>query len=156
MRPNTIADFWQKVNICGPDECWEWQGRKDMGYGKFGWKNNDVWAHRMAWIITSGDIPPGTVVRHICDNPSCCNPAHLLLGTHADNVRDRVERGRGTRGSRQGTAILSEDDVIEIFRLLSEGKAQTEVAAMYGVGKTTIHNIATGRSWAWLTGRGRK
>ncbi len=152
-RSNTIADFWGRVDIRNSDECWEWQGgRNQKGYGKFYLESGKMYAHRFAWTITNGDIPPGTVVRHTCDNPPCCNPAHLELGTHADNMRDAVERGRIARGSRQGKAILGEGDVTEIWRLLSEKKTQAEVAATYGVGRKAINDIATGKSWSWLTG----
>lgn len=153
-RPNTIADFWLKVDIRGPDECWEWrEGRSRYGYGVFRWKGAQLAAHRFAWIATNGDIPPGLVIRHTCDNKACCNPAHLLLGTQADNIHDMYERGREAKGSRNGNAILTEDDVMEIWRLLSERKTQTEIAAMYGVDRVTITSIATGRNWAWLTGK---
>ena len=150
---NTIADFWEKVDVRSPDECWEWQAsRSKRGYGKFGWKGEQISAHRLAWIFTNGEIPSGLVVRHKCDNRACCNIAHLELGTQADNVRDRDERGRGARGSKQGAAMLNEDQVMEIWRLLSEKRTQKEIAAMYGVDQATISCIATGRSWAWLTG----
>jgi len=78
-------------------ECIEWDGyRSKYGYGLTGTKRSRV--HRLAWEKEYGPIPEGMVVRHACDNPSCYNVDHLVLGTQADNVRDMVERGRHGNG----------------------------------------------------------
>ena len=83
--------FWAKVNKKGDNECWEWQAYTDKnGYGQFQSRS----AHRCSYSMCNGDIPDGLIVRHKCDNPPCVNPNHLLLGTTADNVRDRDSRGR--------------------------------------------------------------
>jgi hypothetical protein len=85
--------FWAKMTQPSPTACWEWLGAKDRdGYG-YHWRVRR--AHRTAWVLKCGPIPKGLWVLHTCDNPSCCNPAHLYLGTVQDNVRDRDERGRG-------------------------------------------------------------
>ncbi len=89
--------FWSRVDRREPDECWPWLGarRGRMGYGLFGFKHRRaVPAHRMAYLLSKGDIPKGMFVCHSCDNPPCCNPAHLWLGTHADNMADRHAKGR--------------------------------------------------------------
>ena len=88
-----IELFWARIDRSGGDgSCWEWQGPLRDGYGntvRFGMNG----AHRVAWFLTHGD--PGKLhVLHDCDNPRCCNPAHLHLGTHQDNMRDMVARGR--------------------------------------------------------------
>ena len=72
------------------------------GYGSFSVDGKSCPAHRVAFELTHGPIPEGQVVRHKCDVPGCCNPAHLELGTSADNNRDRDERGRGAKGGRGG------------------------------------------------------
>jgi hypothetical protein len=93
------------VRVAHLGECWEWTGtRMPAGYGKLSLGGEFVYAHRLAYAIahqvSHRDIPAGIVVRHRCDNPPCCNPSHLVLGTYADNTRDMVERGRSTaRGS---------------------------------------------------------
>jgi hypothetical protein len=75
--------------------CWEWIGsRHSTGYGNFKAGPRLVRAHRYAYERAFGPISEGLVVRHICDNPSCVNPAHLQLGTQAENIRDAFERGR--------------------------------------------------------------
>jgi len=90
-----IAKFWSRVATAGPDDCWEWQGaRLRDGYGQAKYYGNAVGTHRIAYELSHGPIADGLLVRHTCDNPPCCNPAHLLLGTPADNAADRTERGR--------------------------------------------------------------
>jgi hypothetical protein len=102
MRRNTVESFWARVRCGNPDECWPWQGAKsDQGYGRvsgFGLRN--VGAHRIAFGLTHGwDAISAVFVLHRCDNPPCCNPAHLFAGTAQDNALDMVAKGRdkGTR-----------------------------------------------------------
>lgn len=93
-----IERFWSKVNIGNPNECWEWgSSRNKKGYGQFTLydrKSFNVKAHRMAWEVTNGKIPDGLFVCHHCDNPPCCNPAHLFVGTNSDNMKDASSKGR--------------------------------------------------------------
>lgn len=92
--------FWSKVAKGAPDTCWEWQAsRNNHGYGQFGIASPDgprrmVGAHRVAWELTNGPIPDGQEVCHRCDNPPCCNPADLFLGTQQDNLDDAASKGR--------------------------------------------------------------
>jgi hypothetical protein len=90
--------LWSRVDIRGPNDCWEWKGKCSAGgYGRIrigGGGSPESAASRVAWIITNGDIPEGLFVCHRCDNPPCCNPAHLFLGTAQDNVADMVAKGR--------------------------------------------------------------
>lgn len=88
--------FWRKVDKRGPDDCWEWQaGKSSFGYGAFGINGRSHRAHRVAKMLSGVDLGD-QIVRHACDNPACCNPAHLLLGTLADNNRDMWERNRAS------------------------------------------------------------
>lgn len=98
-QPDLVDRFAARVAFAGEDECWLWQGSRTkwrMSYGVF-WDpllGREVRAHRRAYELTFGPIPDGLIVRHKCDVPLCCNPYHLEVGTHADNSRDMVERGR--------------------------------------------------------------
>jgi hypothetical protein len=132
--------FWAKVDIGGPDECWPWTaGTYRKGYGQFNagppWHPNH--AHRYAWIYTYGD--PGELhVLHSCDNPPCCNPAHLFLGTNADNMADKVAKGR------QRTRTLTAEQVAEIDRLDASGLSRTEIAKRLNLHPSTVSRRLTG------------
>lgn len=86
--------FWSKVNITDLLSCWEWTGFKNKGYGQLEFRGKTQRAHRVVWMLIYGEIPDGLCVLHHCDNPSCCNPAHLFLGTMLDNNRDMIKKGR--------------------------------------------------------------
>jgi len=94
--------FEAKVDRSGPGECWTWTGYRDRdGYGsiRIGARCGQTLAHRVAWVLANREpIPEGKVIRHECDYPPCVNPAHLLIGTDADNWRDAIERGRARFG----------------------------------------------------------
>lgn len=90
--------FWSKVNR-KDGGCWEWAaGRFSYGYGAFKRRVDGAWkqqkAHRLAYEWLVGPIPDGLIVCHACDNPPCCNPDHLFLGTQLDNQRDMIAKGR--------------------------------------------------------------
>jgi len=92
---DTENRFWAKVNKLGENECWPWMASKSQrGYGVFGFRGTIWKAHRVAYTMAIGEIPSGLLVCHKCDNPSCCNPAHLWAGTSSDNNRDRSIKGR--------------------------------------------------------------
>ncbi len=155
--------FWRKVDTsAGPDACWNWTGgRKRRGYGNFcvvRATNTFVNTHRYAYEQTYGPIPAGLVVRHKCDNPPCCNPAHLELGTPADNRRDAMERGRLKRGKMtqeqrhrmsRARATLSDESVREVMALRGIVPAP-KIAARYGVKPCVVYGIWEGNSYRRL------
>lgn len=108
----TEERFWKKVDRSGgPDACWTWTAYRDCrGYGQVGYAGRVSGAHRVAWAMTHGDMPVGLCVCHRCDNPPCCNPAHLFVGTHADNNADMISKGRhvAPRGDDNGSRLHPE------------------------------------------------
>lgn len=94
--------FTKIVQSPNPDACWAWTGRVlpgPRGYGSLKVDGRETLAHRLMWELTNGPIPDGLCVCHRCDNPPCCNPAHLFIGTHTDNMRDSARKGRLGRGN---------------------------------------------------------
>lgn len=137
--------FWSKASLA-PNGCLIWTASKlKSGYGIFQWGKSRR-AHRVAWELTHGSIQKHQHVLHYCDNPSCINPDHLFLGTHAENMRDRTEKGRGAdfSGERNPTSKLKISD-LAIIRHSS--LSCSKLAQHYGVVKQTIANIRTGKTW---------
>lgn len=88
-------DFWTHVAIGQPEECWPWDRAKTgAGYGMLRLDGTNRYAHRTAYELVRGPIPRGAHILHSCDNPPCCNPAHLSIGSRSDNMRDCVAKGR--------------------------------------------------------------
>lgn len=97
--------LWAKVDKSGGDDaCWEWQAKSvitSLGYGAINVDGKITVAHRVAWSLVNGEIPDGLFVCHKCDNPKCCNPSHLFLGTCSDNINDMCAKGRhGMKGKK--------------------------------------------------------
>lgn len=101
LTPKRVEAFWSYVAISGSDECWLWKGaHRDSGYGQFALfdhGNVPASAHRIAYGLANTGIPKGMHVLHRCDNPPCCNPAHLFAGTQKDNMADKKQKGRDPR-----------------------------------------------------------
>lgn len=146
------ARFWSKVDkSSGPDGCWLWTGsRISTGYGNVYYLGSMVLAHRLSLMLSGVDVQPSVFVCHKCDNPPCCNPAHLFLGTNADNVADMISKDRHSRGERNGHAKLSPESVSEIRRLRSDGATEIELSARFGVSRATISDISRRRSWTHI------
>lgn len=151
--------FWEKVRKGETDECWEWQGAKSRdGYGRLRrpgpakTEHRDLRAHHIAWQIENGPVPQGMCVLHKCDNPPCCNPKHLFLGTRTVNNADKKEKGRSAdrHGTNNSNVKLTEGDVIEIRKLASLGMSQMQVAALFSVKQPQISRIVRGESWGSL------
>lgn len=146
-----INHFRRKVQVGAADECWPHAGaRKPKGYVMVHLRDGQTGAHRLAWYLQHGEWPSdGLVVRHKCDNPPCCNPAHLELGTVADNNRDRDERGRhaGLRGEALTQARLTEAQVHAIRARLAVGESRQILAVEHGVSTSCIDLIANRKTW---------
>lgn len=141
--------FWSKVDRRALHECWPWlRSRNAARYGNFRLKRSER-AHRVAWILTHGPIPNGLHVLHRCDNPPCCNPGHLFLGTDADNVADKVSKGRQQRlkGSAGSNARLTAQEVAEIRMTSGKDRRDKEIAAKFGISRHYVSMIRNGRNW---------
>lgn len=151
----TLADaFWAYCTRRSTNECWEWEGPSHRGYGFFKWNGQKYFAHRVAFELHNGPIPKAENPRdasicHTCDNPLCCNPAHLFLGTQTENNLDMVAKGRhaDVRGSKNPSSKLTEDNVGEIRELHAEGMSGAAIARRFGVSKELIYGIVQRKSW---------
>lgn len=132
--------------------CWIWTGHTGIppnDYGRIKVKGKNRIASRIAYMIFKKEIPHGMSVCHLCDTPSCVNPDHLFLGTHADNMRDSVVKGRNPKaGSKNGQAKLSEQDVIKIRHIYNTQRiSQRDLAKKFNVSGPTVNLIVNNRIW---------
>lgn len=139
--------FWSKVNK-SKDGCWEWTGALCRGYGWFHMNKKPRYASRVAAFLVGklGSLDSDLHVLHSCDNPKCCNPDHLFVGTNADNVADRVKKGRTVsvpkHGESNGASKLSNQAVKTIRGLYFAAQtSQSKLAKMFGVKQPHISRI---------------
>lgn len=155
---STLAvHVWQFIKPCQhfpacTQCCWEWQGsRITDGYGTLMHHRKRYKAHAIAYDLSMGQrIPPGLFVCHQCDNPPCCNPAHLFVGTHSDNMKDAYNKGRLTKvwrpGEQHQQAILSTADVVHIRCMYSNGICYDAIHSLFPkVTRNHIINVAKER-----------
>ncbi len=146
-----IERFWKRVDVKGEDECWKYLGYKNrQGYGEY-WNGSRVAAHRFVMMLVLGhELQENEQALHLCDNPPCCNPAHLYIGTNADNMKDKMKRGRhrAAQGSQHPMAKLTEKEVLEIRRLYKTGNCTyPELGNLFGVGRCVIGSIVRRKTW---------
>ncbi len=144
--------FWENVNKNAENGCWEWTGYcNELGYGRIYIEGQNVYVHRYSYELQNGPVPEDLCVLHNCpggDNPRCCNPAHLWLGTKADNSLDMVRKGRQAKGSTKRDAKLDENKVVEIrLRYQRENITFKALALEYGVDSETIASVIYRRTW---------
>lgn len=145
MKNGTASERLAELSVAEESGCIRFTGHLDgEGYGRIMVARVKYMAHRLSYSINNGPIPDGYVVRHKCDNPSCINPEHLEVGTQADNIADKVSRGRQARGSGVGRAILTEEAVREIR---SSPLKVSELSTLYGVSVVSIRNILRRKTW---------
>lgn len=153
--------FWARVDVRGPDDCWNWRGYTDKGgYGSFSINDYPYRAHRVSMVIDGRD-PIALLACHTCDNPACCNPRHLYAGTYTDNVADMDAKGRRKppkgdghwsrinpksvpKGENNHFSKLTEPD---IHAIRADTRVYRIIAAQYGVDPSAISNIKRRRNW---------
>jgi hypothetical protein len=145
-RKSTPEAFWKRVyRSGGPDACWPWLSSITVyGYGQYGWEGKNQRSRRIAWQLTNGPIPEGLCLCHHCDNRPCCNPAHLFLGTLADNVHDMHSKGRGLRGEGVGNSKLTAEVVRAIRRT---NASEAELAWLFRTTRANVNYILSRKSW---------
>ena len=144
--------FWEKVKTQGENDCWWWIASLDTrGYGNIGSDGGKplMRAHRVAYQLMVGPIPPGLVVCHSCDNRACVNPRHLFVGTQRENVRDMIRKGRRRSYAGEGapSAKLSNDQVIAIR--IDQRRTQ-DIISTYQISSSTVYSIRAHQSWRHL------
>ena len=155
----TAADrFWSNVDIGNNDDCWVYQGTvAASGYGLIGVARRQPAAHRVAWMLQNKKLIPDTMfVLHSCDNKACCNPNHLRLGTHRDNMNDAVMRNRildtRARGTGHYNSNLTEGDILAIRGRFAKGEMSVVLAEEFNLSTSNIHNIVYGKSYSKIGG----
>lgn len=148
--PNTrIARFWAKVDRSGgPQACWPWLGKKQTksGYGLVCFCRRETTAHRIAYELQTGDLLGERYGLHSCDNPPCCNPAHIVPGTQADNIADMIAKGRkvvvSLSGEAHGRCVISDADVLQLRRLYAAGGvSQCSLAGQFDISQAQVSRI---------------
>lgn len=140
------ARFLSKIEIMPETGCWEWQAGKyrdykgNYSYGQFWWgENKSVKASRAAWMLLRGPIPEGGQILHKCNNPPCCNPDHLYVGDHDQNMRDRDESGRTSKWDKRYNFKRSDDLIIKLKECFKAGATAAQTMKILGIGWQTIY-----------------
>jgi hypothetical protein len=152
-RRNTFdSTLDMKAQCTEADGCWLWPRRFQTGYGRVSLHGKPRSAHRLAWELTHGPIPEGMHICHRCDVRACCNPDHLFLGTHRENMADMVAKGRSASADRHPHAVLSPEQVAEIRRRAADGERGASLAKEFGVGQAAASRLIRGRGWTGAGG----
>lgn len=142
--PDLATRFWSKVGRREPDACWPWLSKKRRrgGYGAFSLRGKSVAATHVALELSGVALPEGAIVLHKCDNPPCCNPAHLVVGTSRDNMLDMVAKGRArpVRGETHSRARLSDANVKQLCERARRGENRELLAVEFGI---TVGYVST-------------
>lgn len=149
MSKNTEYDFWSRVDIGTPDECWPWTGaRFSNGYGAVKYRGKQWRTHRLAYTFCQGEIVES--ILHSCDNKPCCNPMHLWDDSQKVNQEDMTAKGRGRVGTKNGMYThphkLRLEDVRTIKKLQG-AMTQEAIAHLFGVTQSLVSAIHRGARW---------
>ena len=159
--------FWKKVDVKGRNDCWTWNAcRNDSGYGCITLNGKSIPSHRVSafihGIFTTIEKP---FICHKCDNPPCCNPSHLFIGSQRDNTFDMLIKGRGNKacGDRNGLRLhvesrrngeknhrakLNVSEAIKIIQRHKNGESKRGLAMKYNVSRATVRALISGKTWS--------
>lgn len=143
-HPSTETRLLARLDVRGPDECWEWQGhRNPKGYGQIAGPSGLLLTHRAAYVLQHGPIPDAFTIHHACDNPPCCNPSHLRAGTPQENTYDMLSKGRArpVRALRNGRAKLSDQQIADIRDAHAGGGSCKSIARRLGLHPSYVGRI---------------
>jgi hypothetical protein len=151
-----IKRYKTKVAVAGKNDCWEWLGACDKdGYGLFSVTATKQYkAHRVACYLKYGTA--GKMTCHTCNNPACCNPAHLYPGTGKQNSRDRDKNGCPWRGEKQHLSKLTNLQVKQMVKLFECGLTNRQIADKLQCAIRLVYRVRNGEAWSWLTGFKKK
>ena len=142
-----------RVEVNAETGCWVWQGGcNGDGYGQITDDSGTTQkVHRVMYEHSVASIQHGMKICHSCDNPPCCNPAHLFQGTDAENREDARQKGRLPHGERAPTAVISDSVAIEVIERLMRRESHRSIARLLGIKPSVVHDIHAGRTWRHLT-----
>jgi len=146
MKRNSFNNVWTKIKIGEKDECWPFMGSltKD-GYGQIGVNGKVLLAHRVVFELVNLSRP--NICRHVCDNPKCCNPQHLINGTVKDNAQDMVKRGRSTKGEKNPMSKITQVTVNKIRARKKEGVSTRKIAEEFALKTHHVYKIINFMIW---------
>jgi HNH endonuclease len=155
MDKEQTERFLSRISIGRDEDCWEWQRGLNSGYGWFHITPGvGRMAHRLSWEMEHGPIPAGLIILHHCDNPKCCNPAHMSVGTHGENAADRDAKGRLPCGEQRAQTLLSDERVGDMALLRGIGMTYAELGRLFGISSETAWRNLNGMRAKHLKDKG--
>jgi hypothetical protein len=146
-KEQCISDFRKRIGAPNERGCKEWTGHTiRTGHGQVRFMGRLELSHRISYRLSVGEIPDGLCVCHECDNPPCCNPEHLFLGTQLDNMRDCARKGRA-RGGVKGKVDWATVVELRAAHRIGDGKSKKLVAEKHGLSVTSLYSILSGKTW---------
>ena len=141
-----LERFWENVDVRGENDCWEWQAsRTTAGYGVIYWNGENTYTHRLSLEFDNRPVSSRFHACHTCDNPPCVNPKHLFVGSPRGNMLDKVAKGRHTHGENHPHSKLSDLEISEIRRLVSENGIIVDIAKQFNVSRGYVTELASNR-----------
>lgn len=162
IKQSDISKFWSRIDVKAETECWTWMcGKSRLGYGKMSIGKKCIRAHRFALVVSGVEIPENMCACHSCDNPSCCNPKHLWVGSQSDNQKDRAAKGRSSRGERNPSkthpelfcgennhaSMLTDEIVSELRKNPPIGLNMSTESLKYSISPEAFRSAIVGDTW---------